>query len=115
MDDNYIFNAFFHTVRREYNKYREKNPNLIEFEKMYFPGEDMNSMRILSCNHYIHFQCYFTKFMESDLCNYLTNFSCPFCRKQGETFIPLLTQFSYEQTKGYLKGFNFFLYNNEYY
>ena len=107
MCDHYTSNAFFQTIRKEYKKHHDKNLKLPEFDKIYYQPLDRKSIRIISCNHYIHFACYFKQFMESNLMQSLSIFSCPLCNRLSETFVPLINGYTEEQTKGYLKGFNY--------
>ena len=37
----------------------------------------------------------------------LSIFSCPLCNRLMETFVPLINNYTEEQTKGFLKGFNY--------
>ena len=107
MCDHYTSNAFFQTIRKEYKKHYDKDLKLPEFDKIYYQPLDRKSIRIISCNHYIHFPCYFKQFMESDLMQSLSIFSCPLCNRLMETFVPLINNYTEEQTKGFLKGFNY--------
>ena len=45
--------------------------------------------------------------MESDLMQSLSIFSCPLCNRLSETYVPLINNYTEEQTKGYLKGFSY--------
>ena len=107
MCDNYTSNAFFQAIRKEYKKHYDKDLNLPDFDLIYYQPLDRKSIRIISCNHYIHFPCYFKQFMESDLLTSLSIFSCPLCNRLSETCVPMLVQYTDEQTKGYFKGFDF--------
>ena len=105
--DHYHFNAFYQTIKEQYNKQKEINPQLKEFDEMYQRKKEVRSVRILTCNHYVHFEC-FSKNVEMNplSSNPLLKFSCSYCHKPGETFIPLLTNYTEEQTQGSLKGFS---------
>ena len=105
--DHYTSNAFFQTIRKEYKKHYDNDLKLPEFDKIYYQPLDRKSIRIISCNHYIHFACYFNQFMESDLMQSLSIFSCPLCNRLSETYVPLINNYTEEQTKGYLKGFGY--------
>ena len=107
MCDHYTSNAFFQTIRKEYKKHYDKDLKLPEFDKIYYQPLDRKSIRIISCNHYIHFQCFFNQFMESNLMQSLSIFSCPLCNRLSETFVPLINNYTEEQTKGFLKGFRY--------
>ena len=37
----------------------------------------------------------------------LSIFSCPLCNRLSETYVPLINNYTEEQTKGYLKGFDY--------
>ena len=118
LNDNYTSNAFFQVIRKEYKKHYDKDLKLKEFDSIYYQPLDRKSIRIISCNHLIHFPCFFKQFMESDLLNSLSIFVCPLCNRLSETCIPMLTQYTEEQTFGFLKGFDFkfvidFCKNNE--
>ena len=105
--DNYTSNAFFQTIRKEYKIHYDQDLKLPEFEQLYYQPLERRSIKIISCNHYIHFACFFKKFMNSDLLTSLCIFSCPLCNRLNETYVPMLVQYTDEQTKGYLKGFEF--------
>ena len=105
--DNFISNAFFQGIREKYKKYYDEDENLPAFDVLYYQTSDRSTIRIISCNHYIHFKCFFNTFMDSDLSLSLDIFSCPLCNRKNETCIPILTQYTSEQTFGYFKGFNF--------
>ena len=107
LSDNYTSNAFFQTIRKEYKKHYDKDLKLKEFDQIYYQPLDRRSIRIISCNHLIHFPCFFKQFMESDLMNSLSIFVCPLCNRLSETYIPILTEYTEEQTQGFLKGFSF--------
>ena len=107
LNDNYTSNAFFQTIRKEYKKHYDKDLKLKEFDQIYYQPLDRRSIRIISCNHLIHFACFYKQFMESDLLNSLSIFVCPLCNRLNETCIPMLTQYTEKQTFGFLKGFNF--------
>ena len=116
MCDNYTSNAFFQTIRKEYKIHYDKDMKLPAFEQIYYQPLERRSIRIISCNHYIHFACFFEKFMNKNLRNSLGIFSCPLCNRLNETFVPMLTQYTDEQTHHYLKGFDFnfvFVYGKE--
>ena len=107
MCDNYTSNAFFQTIRKAYKKHYDTDLTLPEFEKLYYQPLERRSIRIISCNHYIHFTCFFEKFMESDLLLSLNIYSCPLCNRLNETCVPMLVQYTDEQTKGFFKPFDF--------
>ena len=105
ISDNYIANAFYQTIKKEYNKHKEKNPQLKEFDQMYNIPSDSASARIISCNHYAHFSCFFKQYIQDDLC--ISIFKCPLCNRLNNTFVPKLYEYTNEQTKGFFKGFDF--------
>ena len=107
MCDNYTSNAFFQTIRKEYKIHFEKDLKLLPFEEIYYQPLDRKSIRIISCNHYIHFSCYFEKFMKSDLKSSLDIFPCPLCNRLSETYVPLVIQYTDERIKDFFKGFDF--------
>ena len=94
MYDNYTSNAFFQTIRKEYKKHYDKNLNLPAFDNLYYQPLERKTIIIISCNHYIHFKCYFEKFMDSNLLKSLSKFSCPLCKRLSETYIPMLTHYT---------------------
>ena len=117
MCDNYTSNAFFQTIKKEYKFHFDDDVNLPPFEKVYFQPLERSSIRIISCNHYIHFPCFFKKFMNSDLKSSLGIFSCPLCNRLNETYVPMVIQYTDERIKDFFKGFdvNFvFKYGKEY-
>ena len=103
--DNFLSNAFFQVIRKEYKKHYDKDLKLCDFDKLYYQPLERKNIRIISCNHYIHFSCHFEAFMKSDLKNALNIFQCPLCHKFSETFIPMLDQYTEEETLGSLKGY----------
>ena len=105
--DNYTSNAFFQAIKKEYKIHYDKDTKLLPFEGVYYQPLERRSIRIISCNHYIHFHCFFNKFMDSDLLNSLCIFSCPLCNRLNETYVPMLVQYKDERTKDYFKGFDF--------
>ena len=105
--DHYVSNAFFQTIRKEYKKYYDNDLFLPHFDRLYYQPLDRRSVRIISCNHYIHFSCFFEQFMDSDLKKSLSVFSCPLCHRLSETCIPMVNNYTEEQTKGYFKGYDF--------
>ena len=105
--DHYVSNAFFQTIRKEYRKYYDIDLTLPHFDRLYGQPLDRRSVRIISCNHYIHFSCYFEQFMDSDLMKSLSVFSCPLCHRLSETCVPMVNHYTEEQTKGYFKGYDF--------
>ena len=104
--DNYLSNAFFQVIRKEYQKHYIADLKLREFDQIYYQPLDRKNIRIISCNHLIHFSCYFEAFMKSDLKNSLNIFQCPLCHRFSETFIPMLDQYNEEETLGIFKGYN---------
>ena len=104
--DNYLSNAFFQVIRKEYKKHYDADLKLGEFDALYYQPAERKNIRIISCNHYIHFSCHFEAFMKSDLKNSLNIFQCPLCHKFSETFIPMLDQYTDEETFNLFKGFN---------
>ena len=103
--DNFLSNAFFQVIRKEFKKYYDSDTKLSDFDKLYYQPMERKNIRIISCNHYIHFSCHFEAFMKSDLKNSLNVFHCPLCQKYSETFIPMLDQYTEEETLGMLKGY----------
>ena len=107
MFDNYTSNAFFQAIRKEYKQYYDKDLNLPEFDKLYYQPLERRTIKIISCNHKIHFPCYFKQFMESNLKKSLSIYSCPLCNRLSETYIPMLYQYTDEQVCGFLKGYDY--------
>ena len=105
--DNLISNAFFRGLREEYDKLFEKDKSLEPFDKLYFQTSNRGTIKIISCNHLLHFTCYFKQFMESNLLKSLSVFSCPLCHRLNEAYIPMIDQYTYAQTFDYLKPFSF--------
>ena len=103
--DNFLSNAFFQVIRKEYKKHYDADLKLVEFDTLYYQPLERKNIRIISCNHYIHFSCHFEAFMKSDLKNSINIFQCPLCHKFSETFIPMIDQYSEEETFGILKGY----------
>ena len=106
MCDNYTSNAFFQTIRKEYKIHYDKDLKLLPFDKIYYQPLERRSIRIISCNHYIHFPCFFKKFMDSDLKSSLGIFSCPLCNRLNETYVPMVIQYTDERIKDFFKGFD---------
>ena len=106
LNDNYMSNAYFQTLEVEYKKYYDKDKLLPEFSKAFTQIEKRKSRRIISCEHYIHFDCFLKQFMKSDLNQPLSNFSCPLCNKISNIYIPMLVNCTNKQIQEYLKGFN---------
>ena len=77
------------------------------FDKLYFQTSNRGTIKIISCNHLLHFTCYFKQFMESNLLKSLSVFSCPLCHRLNEAYIPMIDQYTYPQTFDYLKPFSF--------
>ena len=107
MFDNYTSNAFFQTIKKEYRVHYDNDLKLPEFNQIYYQPLERRSIKIISCNHYIHFTCFFKKFMDSDLMASVTISPCPLCNRLSETCVPMLVQYTNEQTKGFFKGFDF--------
>ena len=103
--DNFLSNAFFQVIRKEFKKYYEADTKLSDFDKLYYQPMERKNIRIISCNHYIHFSCHFEAFMKSDLKNSLNIFQCPLCHKFSETYIPMLDQYTEEETLGIFKSY----------
>ena len=103
--DNFLSNAFFQVIRKEYKKHYEADLKLCDFDTLYYQPLERKNIRIISCNHYIHFSCHFEAFMKYDLKNSLNIFQCPLCHKFSETFIPMLDHYTEEETLGALKGY----------
>ena len=104
--DNYLSNAFFQVIRKEYKKYYDINLKLPSFDLMYYQPENRKNIRVISCNHKIHFSCHFEAFMKSDLRNSINVFQCPLCSKISETYIPSLDSYTKEQTFGVFLGYD---------
>ena len=104
--DNLMPNAFFQEIRKEYKKYYDADETLPAFDLIYFQPNDRKTIKIISCNHYIHFTCFFKQFMKSNLYISLAIYACPLCHRLNETCVPMLTQYNDEQTFGYFRGFN---------
>ena len=112
LHDNYLSNAFFQVIRKEFKKYYEADYNLKEFDQIYYQPLDRKNIRIISCNHLIHFSCYFEAYMKGDLKNSLNIFQCPLCHKFSEIYIPMVDQYTEEETFGIFKGYNIsYIYN----
>ena len=110
--DNFLSNAFFQVIRKEYKKHYDADLKLSDFDTLYYQPLERKNIRIISCNHYIHFSCHFEAFMKSDLKNSINIFQCPLCHKFSETFIPMLDQYTEEETFGILKGYTLnYIYN----
>ena len=88
--DNYINNAYFQIIKKKFKEYINNNCNILNIDNLYDRPKERKSIRILSCNHLIHFSCYFSSFMKSEDNISLTKFNCPLCKKNGNTFIPQL-------------------------
>ena len=106
MYDNFLSNAFFQQIRKEYKQYYDADLNLNEFDNIYYQPLERKNIRLISCNHYIHFSCHFEAFMKSNLKNSLNIFQCPLCHKLSETYVPMLDHYTYEETFGIFKGYN---------
>ena len=103
--DNFLSNAFFQVIRKEYKKHYDADLKLCAFDSLYYQPLERKNIRIISCNHYIHFSCHFEAFMKSNLKNSLNIFQCPLCHKFSETFIPILDLYTEEETYGSFKGY----------
>ena len=104
--DNYLSNCFFQIIKREYQKLYEKDTKLKSFHEIYFQPKERKNLRIISCNHYIHFSCHFEGFMSSDYKRSINIFKCPLCQRLSETFVPMLDHYTEEQSHGVFKGFS---------
>ena len=106
LDDNYISNSFFKTIEKEYKIYYDKDISLPLFNKIYTQSSKRKSKRIISCNHYIHFDCFLKQFMNSNINRPLINFSCPLCNRISNVYIPMIINYTDNKIKINLKGFN---------
>ena len=106
INDHFLSNAFFQVIRKEYKKHYEADLKLKSFDSIYYQPLERKNLRIISCNHYIHFSCHFEAFMKSNLKNSLNIFQCPLCHRLSETYIPMLDGYTEEQTFGIFKGYN---------
>ena len=86
--DNFIYNSFFQVIKKEFDKYIEKNRTILTFKNLYDQPKERKSLRIISCGHYIHFSCFFQKYMNSNIKLAINNLICPFCKKYGNTYFP---------------------------
>ena len=110
--DNFLSNAFFQVIRKEFKKYYDADLKLNEFDNIYYQPAERKNIRIISCNHYIHFSCHFEAFMHSNLKNSLNIFQCPLCNKLSETCIPMLDHYTEEESFGVFKGYKLkYVYN----
>ena len=103
INDNLIPNSFCQTIEKELKKYYDKD---ILIPK-YFSVSKIKSKRIISCNHYIHFDCFLKQFMNSDLNYPLSYFSCPLCNRISNIYIPILVNYNNKEIKRLFKGSNF--------
>ena len=88
--DNYIYNTFFQVLKKEFDINIQNNRTILTFKNLYDRPKDRKSLRIISCGHYIHFSCFYQKYMNSNIKIAINNLSCPFCKKYGNTYIPKL-------------------------
>ena len=102
--DNFIKHSKRISMEPEYEKYnRNKNQ---KFNSFYNDGKDI-SIRILSCNHKVHSECYNNLIIRTLSYSNEKKYSCPLCKKMGNIFIPSLNFCNREDNNvnKILKGF----------
>jgi len=82
--DNFIKHCKKLSIKEQFEKYNKNSE--INFESFYKDNKDIN-IRIITCNHKLHFVCY-TQLINNILCfSDETEFSCPLCKKKCNIFI----------------------------
>ena len=107
LNDNFFSNAFYQSIEKEYKKFNVNEKLAHQLRDLFMRSFGRKSKRIISCNHYIHFDCFFKQYMNYDLNKPLYNFACPLCHRLSCFYIPMLINYTDKEIKGYLKGFNF--------
>ena len=103
--DKYHHNSTFNVLKNTYNKYIGKNKSILNFKDIYEPKKEnaKKNLRIFDCKHYIHFSCFCSNYMNSNIKIAINNFVCPVCKTYGNTFVPKINTFIHSL----FKGFNF--------
>ena len=107
--DNYIHNAFFQTVKKEFDK-QSKIKNIVNVKKCFQPS-NYRSLRIISCGHNIHFTCFVQNYTKPKSKKKVIDFICPICQKYNNTFIPDINKMTqYITDEKFRAAFNSFDY-----
>ena len=95
-------------IKNEFEKYN--NNESINFSSFYCDKNEIN-IRLLSCNHQIHFECYNQLKINILSFSDKNEFDCPLCKIMGNLFIPCINFYNNLEFSNLLSGFkinNFF-------
>jgi hypothetical protein len=118
--DRFFENCKIITVLDEIKNFKDEKlySNL---NKIYNNKKNESSSRIVTCNHYIHYECYennYTNKLPEDLRTKKINLLCSLCKYNQNCFIPCFNNLQKNLKDNFLKGFDNFnklfnLYLNE--